>query len=55
MQCGKCGFIFSLKYPPGQKLKRGMQANAVYCPVCHEWVTAFDEAARPPVDLHEQL
>ena len=55
MQCENCGFIFSLKYPLGQKLLHGMQANVVNCPVCNERVTAFDEAARSPVVLHEQL
>jgi len=56
MECKYCGFIFSLKYPSGQKLLHGMQANAVKCPVCHERVTAFDKEARPaPVVLHEQL
>lgn len=55
MECENCGFVFVLKYPIGQKLKHGMQANVVYCPVCNERVTAFDAEARPTVGLHEQL
>lgn len=55
MECKGCGFLFGLKYPTGQKLKNGKQANAVYCPVCMEKVAAFDAEARPSVVLHEQL